>query len=327
MSSQIKHSVLTALLPGRTLSGETLSQQLGISRMAVWKAIDALRKEGYDIQSSTRVGYRLTRFPNGLSLAELQRYGAETAFPGAPLYCHEKVAGSTNQLARELALNGAVHGTAVIADEQTGGRGRLGRPFHSPPGVGLYLSLIARPDWPMARLQLLTVYTAVMVSDAIETLCGVRPRVKWVNDLLMDGLKVTGILTELATVVESGLAESVVIGIGVNCNGDSFPPHLRGIAGSIESATGHTVCRAHLAAVILKNMSYLLNEATQEDRDAYLERYRAGCETVAREVTVSRGEASERGLALSVSDTGGLVVRFADRVEEVRSGEVTLHTP
>ncbi len=326
METSTKQQVLAALQTGETLSGEHLSRQLNLSRAAVWKAVEALRRDGYRIESHTRVGYCLADSPDVLSRAEIARYGGDAAFPGAPIICHKRLEGSTNHAARALALTGAPHGTVVIADEQTSGRGRLGRSFYSPPGVGLYLSLLARPSWTPERLGLLTVFTAVRVCDAIEEVCGCRPQVKWVNDLLMGGRKVAGILTELSTEGESGRVESVVIGIGVNCHGDGFPPALQGIAGSIERASGRSVRRARLAAVILRHMAQLLDPSATADDRGLLQRYRADCQTVGQLVDVTRGEKRETGRALAISDKGGLIVQFFDRQEEIRSGEATLHT-
>ena len=247
---------------------------------------------------------------------EIRRCGA--GFPGAPLFYYELVEGSTNRLAKELAHSGAPHGTAVIADSQTGGRGRFGRPFFSPPGRGIYLSLVARPDWPRERLPLLTVCTAAAVCDAVEASCLRRPAVKWVNDLYLDGRKVCGILTELS-------AGWAVIGLGINVNGHAFPPELQGIAGSLQMAAGGPLDRSRLAAGVLESLARMLDAPPEAYAD-YLRRYRAGCFTVGRAVTVTRGGRSERGQALSVEDDGALLVRFEDgRTEAVRSGEATLH--
>ncbi|MDR3207244.1 MAG: biotin--[acetyl-CoA-carboxylase] ligase [Oscillospiraceae bacterium] len=323
--SETKQTVLAMLSQGQTLSGEELSRRLGVTRAAVWKAVEALRAEGYVIASRTRVGYRLAARPDNLSPEEITRFGGADAFPGAPLYCYACVEGSTNQLAKELALSGAPHGTAVIADTQTGGRGRFGRPFFSPPGRGVYLSLIARPGWPPERYGLLTILTAAAVSDAVEAVCGRRPAVKWVNDLLLDGLKIAGILTELSFEGESGQVDSAVIGIGLNGNGTTFPDELTGIAGSLEMAAGRPVVRAQLAAQLLCRLADMFR-LREEDIPARVARYRADCVTLGRTVTVTRGERREQGQALALEDDGALRVRFGDgRVEAVRSGEVTLH--
>lgn len=259
-----------------------------------------------------------------MTAEEIRRCG--TGFPDAPLYYHELVEGSTNRVAKELALSGAPHGTAVIADSQTGGRGRFGRPFFSPPGRGIYLSLVARPVWPRERLPLLTVYTAAAVCDAIEASCARRPEVKWVNDLFMDGRKVCGILAELSFEQGSGRVAWAVIGVGINVNGCEFPPELQGTAGSLEMAAGGPVKRARLAAGVLKALADML-DAAPEAYAHYLRQYRAGCLTLGRTVSVTRNGECKRGQAMSVEDDGALLVRFEDgRTEAVRSGEATLHS-
>ena len=322
MGLNTKENVLLLLSDGETLSGEHLSERLNVTRAAVWKAVEALRADGYAIESSTRVGYRLTGSPDLLTAGEIGRYGR--AFPGAPLFCHAVVEGSTNQVAKSLAADGAAHGTAVIADSQTGGRGRFGRSFFSPPGRGMYLSLIVRPDWPPERLSLLTILTAVTVCDAVEAVCDRRPGVKWVNDLFLDGRKICGILTELTMEGESGQAESAVIGVGVNVNGCDFPPELQDVAGSLEMCAGQPIRRARLAAKVLTGLEEMLS-APQETDALALARYRADCLTVGREVTVTRQGIGAKGNALSVEDDGALLVRFEDgHTEAIRSGEATL---
>ena len=236
MESNTKDRVLLLLSEGQTVSGEELSRRLSLTRAAVWKAVEALRADGYVIESSTKVGYRLTGSPDVPTSGEIRRHTA--GLLDAPILYHAIVEGSTNQLAKGQALAGAAHGTAVIADRQTGGRGRFGRAFFSPPGRGLYLSYIARPDWTAETLSLLTVYTAVAVCDAVQTVCELRPRAKWVNDLLMGEKKICGILTEASLEGESGRLEWAVIGIGINVNGCEFPPELENIAGSLEMAAG-----------------------------------------------------------------------------------------
>jgi BirA family biotin operon repressor/biotin-[acetyl-CoA-carboxylase] ligase len=184
---------------------------------------------------------------------------------------------------------------------------------------------VARPGWLPERYGLLTILTAVAVSDAAEAVCGRRPAVKWVNDLLLGGLKIAGILTELSFEGESGQVEWAVIGIGLNCNGADFPPELAGVAGSLEMACGYPVARARMAAELLRRLAgmFRLRDAALPER---LDAYRAACVTLGQQAIVTRGDKREPGLALALEDDGALRVRFADgRIESVRSGEVTLH--
>lgn len=231
------------------------------------------------------------------------------------------VIGSTNDVLKDRAAAGAPHGTAAIADCQTGGRGRLGRRFDSPPGSGIYLSVLLRPDCPAAELMTLTAQAAVAVSRAIERVCGVRPGIKWVNDLLLDGKKICGILTELSLEAESGRVAWAIIGIGINCNrtAESFPPELREIAGSILSRTGRRVDRNRLAAEVLRELSGL---PIADWREAY----RAACVNLGQEVRlIAPGRPDRCGLALDVGENAELLVRLDDgTVEAVTAGEVSL---
>ena len=210
--------------PEGFLSGEELSRLLGISRAAVWKAIDSLRRDGYTIEARTGLGYRLTAAPDALVEREVRRHLAREC---PDLRCLE-VIDSTNSYLKREALAGAPHGTVAVADCQSAGRGRMTRTFRSPPGRGVYLSVLLRPQLPPERLMGVTGMTAVAVCSAVERTAGVRPQIKWTNDLVLNGRKICGILTELALEGETGQTQSLVIGAGVNVShtAEDFGPEV-----------------------------------------------------------------------------------------------------
>lgn len=234
--------------------------------------------------------------------------------------------GSTNDEAKRLAAKGAPHGTVVIADHQTGGRGRMGRSFHSPAGTGIYLSVILRPDRPPLALMHLTCAMACAMCGAVEQSAGIRPGIKWTNDLVFDRRKLGGILTELSLDPRSGLVSHAIVGIGINCchtPGD-FPPDLRDIAGSLAMVTGNQIDRAAVAAAMIRAL-HAMDEQLFTEKAAIMDRYRSDCVTIGQEVSVHHFDEVRHGTAVGVDDDGGLLVRFPDgRQEAIGAGEVSI---
>ena len=231
---------------------------------------------------------------------------------------------STNTQAKKLAAAGAPHGTVLVAGHQTGGRGRMGRRFHSPAGVGIYLSVILRPDCKPDALMHLTCAAGTAMCDAVETAAGFRPGIKWINDLVYENRKLGGILAELS-LTASGAVNYAVIGIGINClhtPGD-FPPEIRDIAASLSMVTGASVSPARLAAAMIDRL-HAMSRNLLPEKAAVMERYRRDCVTIGRDVRVMT-DPPRAGVALDVDDDGGLVVRFADgHTETVSAGEVSV---
>jgi BirA family biotin operon repressor/biotin-[acetyl-CoA-carboxylase] ligase len=305
-------------------SGEKMSQSLGLSRAAVWKAVDALRQEGYAISSLPNRGYRLERSPDRLSAGELSGALAGCTV-GSNLICLDSV-DSTNNYAKKLADQGAPHGTAVLSDHQTGGRGRRGNSFLSPAGKGLYLSVLLRPELPPDQVIDLTAWVAVALCDAFEQVIGERPGIKWTNDIILRQKKVCGILTELSLEGESGALNYVVTGIGVNVSQseEDFGPEVAPVAISLEQALGHSVRRADLAAAILRALDQLDRDFPRE-KAAYLERYRADCLTTGHEVRLIQKGETRTAFAESIDDNFALVVRYPDGVREtITAGDVSV---
>lgn len=235
------------------------------------------------------------------------------------------VVDSTNTRAKQMAAEGAPHGTVLIADKQTGGRGRLGRSFHSPSGSGIYLSVILRPQCHASQLMHLTCATGTAMCDAVESACGIRPGIKWTNDLVWDKRKLGGILTELSLDAQ-GNTSYAVVGIGINCTQaeSDFPEAIRSIATSLRLCTGASVDRSRVIAAMLIRLEEMAQMLLPK-KAQIMDRYRLDCVTVGQEISVIAGENIRHGTALSVDEDGALIVRFSDgHTEAVSSGEVSI---
>ena len=230
---------------------------------------------------------------------------------------------STNTYLKTAARQGAPHGTVAVADCQTGGKGRLGRSFQSPGGVGVYLSMLLRPQCPPEELMHLTCAVGAAMCDALEQSSGLRPGIKWTNDLVYGRKKAAGILTELGMSPEGLYA---VVGIGVNCclGPQDFPQELRDRATSLTMETGHPIDRARVAAAMMDAL-YRMDAGLLTQKEAMLRRYKQDCVTLGKEISLVRGEQISHGLALDIGDNGDLIVRFSDgHVGAVSSGEVSV---
>ena len=248
--------------------------------------------------------------------------------PGYPwgehLRCFDSI-DSTNTQARLLAKQGAPAGTVLIADHQTDGRGRLGRSFHSPGGVGIYFSVILRPQCHATELMHLTCATAVAACNAVEAATGLRPGIKWTNDLVHGKHKLGGILTELG-LNPNGTVDYAIIGIGINCcqTEADFPEELRNIAASLSMVTGQETDRAIVAAAMMEALEKM-NRRLLTGQAEMLQQYRADCITIGQDISLARGDEIRYGKALDVDENGALVVCFSDgHTEAVNSGEVSV---
>ena len=232
---------------------------------------------------------------------------------------------STNTHARELARQGVAHGTVLIADHQTGGRGRLGRSFHSPAGSGVYMSVILRPNCKPQEIMHLTCAAAVAMCDAVENATGLRPGIKWTNDLVCGHKKIAGVLTELG--FDSwGNVDFAVVGIGINCcqQEADFPPDIRDIAGSLSSVSKQAIDRSVVAAAMMDAL-YRMSESLLTGKVDMMRCYRKDCITLGKEISLVRGSEVRHGTALDIDGDGALVVRFPDGgCEIVNSGEVSV---
>lgn len=247
------------------------------------------------------------------------------AYPWKDRIAYTPSIGSTNDALKVLAQQGAPHGTALLAGHQTVGHGRMGRSFHSPEGMGIYLSILLRPDCAPTELMHLTCAAAVAMCDAVEKAAGFRPGIKWTNDLVWGKQKLGGILTELG-LASDGNVEWCIIGIGINCcqkEGD-FPEELRTIAASLNMVTGRDISPARLAGAMLDALA-VMDHRLLKEKGAILETYRKDCVTLGQEISILRGDTLRHGTALSVDEEGALIVEYDDgTVAAVNSGEVSI---
>lgn len=322
----LKDDVLKLISRERSyISGEAISHKLGVSRAAVNTAVKALREDGYEIESSTNKGYLLISSPDILSKGSVSVHLPDNR--SGDLLVFDSV-DSTNNVLKDMASKGAVSGTVVIADQQTGGKGRRGRSFASPSGAGIYLSYLFKPDSGFDKISDLTSWTAVAVSDAIRSAYNLDSQIKWVNDLLMNRKKICGILTEVTVEGESGFIDTCIIGIGVNVNEENFPPEISEIATSISMENGgKKFVRAGLAAEIIKSMDKLASNWPQDPY--YLERYRELNITTGSKITafpqMTENGQGRTGKAIAINEDFSLKVEFDDgSVENLRSGEVSV---
>lgn len=308
------------------LSGEALSRRLGLSRAAVWKAVDALRGAGYEIEARTGLGYRLASAPDVLTEAEIRGFLGPTAVVGRELRCFQELDSTSTYL---KAHGDAPDGTVAVADSQTAGRGRMDRSFQSPKGQGIYLSVLLRPPLPPDRLPPVTALAGVAVCAAVERVCGARPGLKWPNDPVLNGKKLCGILTELSLEAETGRVQSLVLGIGVNVGQgpEDFSPEVREMATSLRQELGRPVSRPQLTAALLEELDRAYAALLAGDLSAYLAAYRRRCVNLGKTVQLIPAGGGERETAQAVDIDGdfSLVVRGADGKERtVRSGEVSV---
>ena len=307
---------------GVYFSGEEIARQLSVSRAAVWKAVNALRKEGYSIDAVPNRGYCLAADTDILSPQGIQKY---LEAPCADLRIQVVPrADSTNALVREKANAGEKEGFTLIANEQTAGRGRMGRSFYSPEGTGAYLSLLLRPDrCPAGQAVRITTTAAAAMCQAIESVCGEKPGIKWVNDIFVRGRKVCGILTEGSFGLESGLLEYAVLGVGINVYEPEggFPAPLADVAGALLDHRADDFKNRLVAAFLNRLMAFYRSG----DPAAALEAYRHYSLVVGREVTVHAASGDRRALVLGIDDECHLDLRYDDGTEaNLSCGEISV---
>ncbi|MEG0381457.1 MAG: biotin--[acetyl-CoA-carboxylase] ligase, partial [Kurthia sp.] len=248
MSGTIKHEILKKLqhAEGKPVSGQQLADDLGVSRTAIWKYIKQLEEDGYSFETIRKKGYILVEQPNLIDAARIKA-ALETATYGQEIHFYETLP-STQPVAHKLAQEGAKAGTVVICEEQTAGRGRMQRRWLSNKGKGIWMSVILRPDVPPYEAPQFTLVAAVAIAKGIEDVAGITPSIKWPNDLLINNLKITGILTEVQA--DPDLVNALIMGIGINVNHgeEDFEEDIKQIATSLKIQTGKDIDRALLVA-------------------------------------------------------------------------------
>jgi BirA family transcriptional regulator, biotin operon repressor / biotin---[acetyl-CoA-carboxylase] ligase len=306
---------------GQFVSGTEIAELLGVSRAAVGKRVTALRARGYEIEAVHNRGYRLVNEPDSLEPAAV---GAllTTAWLGR-VYLRHRTLSSTNDEAARLAADGAPHGTVVLADEQTSGRGRLGRPWRSPAGEGLYFSAVLRPRLTPAAAPPLTLAAAVGVAEGVRGFVGRPPTLKWPNDVLYDGRKLCGVLSELS--VEGARVRHVILGVGINVNTETLPQELDR-ATSIRQARGDVVRRSLVLASVLGALERWIDRLVADGPRPVLDAWLTYADWIGQPLTVTTPQGELRGVALGLDEGGALRLRREDGSEiAVTAGEVSLY--
>ncbi len=307
---------------GIYFSGEEIAQLLSVSRAAVWKAVNVLRKEGYSIDAVTNKGYCLSEKTDILSPQGIFKY-LNPEYQNTNIHVLA-TAESSNALVREKANAGCLEGYMIIANEQVAGKGRYGRQFFSPDKTGIYMSLLLRPvHCPATKALKLTTMAAVAVCEAIEDVSSQQPQIKWVNDIYIKGKKVCGILTEASLSLESGMVEYAVLGVGINVylpeNG--FPQELQQIAGAIFDIPQNDMKNRMTAAFINRFMDYY----TGKNKADYTEKYRQYSLIIGKTVTVLSANKNSSAFVYGIDDECRLLVRYDDGREDVLScGEISI---
>lgn len=313
----ILHKLIHARLTGEHLSGSALASELGISRNSVWKAINALKAEGYEIVSEQSRGYYLATHTDVLSYDAIK---ARLADDSIELIVLDSI-DSTNDYAKSLAYDGPE--TAITADEQTGGRGRYGRAFSSPKGTGIYLTYSFSPKFPLSEVTKVTTITACVVHRVLSHYAeGLG--IKWINDIYRDGLKICGILTEGVGSIEANF-ERIIVGIGINVFPANFPEELRGIAGSLTESSDAEFSRNEIITEIVNGLHDALANATTLSQEAFLDYYRANCFVIGRDITIHQaGREPRPARATGINDSYELIADAAGERVVLSSGEVSI---
>lgn len=303
------------------VSGQQISEQLGVSRAAVWKAIRRLQDEGYQVEAVRNKGYHIVGTPDVMTKEELDSL-MKTRWAGRNILYYETT-DSTNLRIRQAGDEGAPHGTLAVADRQTAGRGRRGRTWESPAGSSIYMSVLLRPDIAPNKASMLTLVMALSVAEGIQQ-CIPIIQIKWPNDIIVNGKKLVGILTEMSAQID--YINHVTVGVGINVNMTAFPEEIADIATSLCLECGHAVKRAPLIAAVMERLeeNYEIFLET-EDLSGLMERYSALLVNRDRDVRIIGEKETYQAHAIGIDRTGELIVRREDgTMEKIYAGEVSV---
>ncbi|MBE5961312.1 MAG: biotin--[acetyl-CoA-carboxylase] ligase [Lachnospiraceae bacterium] len=320
----VKQDVLTKLehSRGQFFSGEELARELDVSRTAVWKAIKQLEVEGYEIHAVPNKGYCLSLNTDVISTEGI-RASLLKEWKDCAITTYKET-GSTNQNAKLAAAEGAEHGSLFVAEAQTNGRGRRGRVFETPKGNGIYMSILLKPQMEAADAIYMTTAASVAVRRAIKKVTGKETLIKWVNDLYFEEKKVCGILTEAVTDIQTGMVDSIILGIGINFNmpEDAFSEEIKHVAGSLYHGENVEVTRNQLVAEIFNQVMEL---CMNKDDRSFIEEYKKYSFILGEEIVILSADGNIPAKAVDITDFGGLVVELLDGTRKtISSGEVSI---
>lgn len=328
----MKYKVLEVLMSniGEYISGEALSEKLGVSRTMIWKHINDLKREGYVLNSSSKKGYMLMSIPDAINTCEIM-HGLESGLFGKSVYCFEEI-DSTNNYAKKIAYEGCDDGTVVVADRQLSGRGRLGRSWDSPSGKGIFMSLVMHPKIPPEDMQLVTLGASVAVVKAIKEVTGISAGIKWPNDVVIDGRKVCGILTEMAS--EQERISFLVVGIGINVNheDEDFHDELKDKAISLRqhalknNMLGEGILRrSSIIKSVLRNLESVYEHLNAGNKSIIIDEWKNLSVTLGKDIRIEIKGTLHEGTARDITNDGRLIVDCRDNVtRELLSGEISV---
>lgn len=318
----MKSELLTALRSTKGfVSGQELCETLGVSRTAVWKGMKKLKSEGYNIEAISNKGYRLLESPDILDADELKSI-QKTAWAGKEIVYYD-VTDSTNIQAKRLAEEGMPHGTLVIAGRQKAGRGRRGRNWESPERDGIFMTLLLRPKFPPAKASMLTLVAAMAVAKAVRIETGLFAEIKWPNDIVINGKKICGILTELNTEIDT--INYVVTGIGINVSNRQFDKEISSVATSLMLESGKEIYRVNLIEAVLEQFEFYYDRFCQKmDVSEWKEEYDEYLVNRNRPVKILDPKEPFTGIAKGINEHGELLVETETGIRIVSSGEVSV---
>lgn len=324
LAQSIREKLLALLIANndRYLSGQKISEELGCSRTAIWKHISELKKEGYEIEGIQKRGYRLISKPDNIRPHAI-RTNLQTKRMAHQIHYYDVVE-STQDKAHTLALDGAPEGTVVITEQQRKGKGRLGRAWKSPKGTGIWMSFILRPKIPPFRAPQLTLLTAVAVVQAIQTVTGIQAEIKWPNDILINGKKVVGILTELQA--EADIVQSIIVGVGINVNVKTFPDELKNKATSLYIENNKKeIERAVLIRAFFQHFEQLYKEYLEHGFKPIKLRWESYAISLGKYITARTLNGEIHGYAVGITDEGVLLIEDNDNnIHEIYSADIEI---
>ncbi len=317
----VKEHILKLLENNREkyYSGQDIAEEINVSRAAVWKAVKQLQADGYRIDAVSNKGYCMSDDNDIISADSIKKY-LTVPINNIEVY---KTVTSTNDLAKQYALDLKPEGTVIVAREQTAGRGRKGRSFYSPMSTGVYISVLLRPELTAEKTLYITTAAAVAVAKAIEKISGKEAKIKWVNDIFVDGKKVCGILTEGAIDFETGKMQYAVLGIGVNIKKpeNDFPSEIQNIAGSVFDTTDKEVSSIIVAEILNNFMNYYKNLANKP----FYEEYKKRMFLIGKHLTVYSGKDSYPAVAIDLDKELSLIVKDENgNIKKLNTGEVSI---
>ncbi len=304
---------------GKYYSGQDIAEEINVSRAAVWKAVKQLQADGYRIDAVSNKGYCMSDDNDIISADSIKKY-LTIHINNIEVY---KTVTSTNDLAKQYALDLKPEVTVIVAREQTAGRGRKGRSFYSPMSTGVYISVLLRPELTAEKTLYITTAAAVAVAKAIEKISGKEAKIKWVNDIFVDGKKVCGILTEGAIDFETGKMQYAVLGIGVNIKKpeNDFPSEIQNIAGSVFDTTDKEVSSIIVAEILNNFMNYYKNLASKP----FYEEYKKRMFLIGKQLTVYSGKDSYPAVAIDLDEELSLIVKDENgNIKKLNTGEVSI---